>query len=231
MVGSDNINTERLTHIMRIEAQPEHLHVRDSKPQPRIADGKYVVRIARSLLEVEAALRPRYEVFRVELNGDSASDPSRLEFDEYDFKCRHLIVVDITTSETVGTYRLNSFEAAGGVHGFYSYREFGIEALPRAILREGIEIGRACVAPEHRNTKVLFLLWKGLVSYLQSEGKRYFFGCCSMFTRDASEGASAYRQLAESGHLHPKFILGPRQNAVDLSEAGASPVQLPNLFN
>ena len=119
---------------------------------PEIADGRYVARIARSPLEVEAALRLRYEVFCVEINGESAADRTLLEFDEYDFKCRHLIVVDTTTSQTVGTYRLNSFEGAGGMRGFYSYGEFGIESLPGEVLREGIEIGRACVAPAHRNT-------------------------------------------------------------------------------
>ena len=215
---------------MFIEGRTTRRHAASTGLYPEIADGRYVVRIARTPLEIESALRLRYKVFRVELNGDSA-DVSGLDFDEYDFKCRHLIVVDRLTSETVGTYRLNSFEGAGGLRGFYSYGEFDIESLPHEVLRQGIEIGRACVAPEHRNTKVLFLLWKGLVAYLRSEGKRYFFGCCSIFTRDESKGASAYRQLAESGHLHSDFRVEPRQNAVDLLAVGDSSVQLPNLFN
>ena len=198
-----------------------------------ICDGRYVTRIARSPLEIESALRLRYRVFRIELAGDSSSDPSRLEFDEYDFRCKHLIVVDTSTGATVGTYRLSSFETGRGMTGFYSYDEFSIEDLPRDVLQEGVEIGRACIAPEHRNTKVLFLLWKGLAAYLRSQGKRYFFGCCSIFTQDERIGATAYRQLSDAGHLHPKLRVTPRKNALDVSVPGSASasVELPGLFN
>ncbi|HEX6124146.1 MAG TPA: GNAT family N-acyltransferase [Pyrinomonadaceae bacterium] len=198
-----------------------------------IVDGRYRVKLATTLLEVESALRLRYEVFRMELSEAPADDdPSRLEFDEHDFKCRHLIVIDRTTAKTVGTYRLNSIESSGGLAGFYSYGEFQIEELPADVLRGGVEIGRACITPEHRNTKVLFLLWKGLATYLRFEGKRFFFGCCSIFTRDESVGARAWRYLATSGCLHESFRVVPRKNCVDLSVAHSSEsVELPNLFN
>jgi len=196
-----------------------------------IRDGRYVVKIATSTLEVESALRLRYKVFRVELAGESATDPLKLEFDEYDFKCKHLIVVDTTTGATVGTYRLNSFETAAAIDGFYSYDEFSIERLPFEVLRQGVEIGRACIAEEHRNTKVLFLLWKGLAAYLKAEGKRYFFGCCSIFTADPQVGAVAYQQLTEAGHLHPRFRVTPRKNEIDLSTTAGSKVELPSLFS
>jgi putative hemolysin len=197
-----------------------------------IVDGRYTVKLASSQLEVESALRLRYEVFTVELGGeDAGNDPSRLEFDEIDLRCRHLIVVDRVTMRTVGTYRLNSLETASSVEGFYSHREFTIEELPGEVLRDGVEIGRACISPEHRNTKVLFLLWKGMSAYLRLEGKRYFFGCCSIFTRNESVGAAAYHQLAESGHLHPTFSVVPKKDRVDVSTADSTPVALPNLFN
>ena len=196
-----------------------------------IIDGRYLAKIAGSLHEVESALRLRHNVFRVELAGEPPSDCGALEFDAYDFRCRHLIIVDRTTGETVGTYRLHSLEGARGVRGFYSYDEFSIEDLPGSILRSGVEIGRACITPEHRNTRVLFLLWKGLAAYLKAQGKRYFFGCCSIFTRDARVGAQAHRQLSAAGHLHPHFHVAPRTNGVDLSLTNAFPVELPNLFN
>lgn len=197
-----------------------------------IVDGRYQVKLAASPLEVESALRLRYEVFNVELSDQKpAEDPSRLEFDEFDFRCRHLIVVDRTTSRTVGTYRLNSFEAVGGVDGFYSYNEFSIEDLPVGILREGVEIGRACIAPEHRNTKVLFLLWKGLAAFLRSEGKRYFFGCCSIFTQDPCVGARAYHQLLDGKHVHDSYAVTPRTNSLDLHRPANDIVELPSLFN
>jgi putative hemolysin len=195
-------------------------------------EGRYRVKLAETSVEVESALRLRYEVFSVELSGSPADrDPSRLEFDDHDFKCRHLIVIDSDSGRTVGTYRLSSLESAGGVGGFYSYNEFSIEDISPQILREGVEIGRACIAPEHRNTKVLFLLWKALVAYITSVEKRYFFGCCSIFTSDASIGASAYSQLADAGHLHETIRVTPRKNGIDLSAAGDIAVELPSLFN
>ena len=187
--------------------------------------------MAESLVEVESALRLRYEVFSVELGGVSPDrDPSRLEFDEHDFRCRHLIVIDSMTGRTVGTYRLSSIESVGGIEGFYSFNEFGIEDIAPDVLSGGIEIGRACIAPEHRNTKVLFLLWKALGAYITSVGKRYFFGCCSIFTREPSVGVAAYRQLAIEGHLDGSIYVEPRKNGVDIQVASDDSVELPSLF-
>lgn len=208
---------------------PGRLRTRDSVD---ISEGRYRVKLASGPLEVESALRLRYEVFSVELSDERPpEDPSRLEFDEYDFACRHLIVIDRVTSRTVGTYRLAAIESVGGVEGFYSYGEFSIEDLPMDVLRNGVEIGRACIAPEHRNSRVLFLLWKGLAAYLRDEGKRFFFGCCSIFTRDESAGALAFARLAGNGDLDETLSVSPRKNAVDLSFAGDAAVELPNLFN
>lgn len=200
-----------------------------------MSEGRYAVRLARSSKEIRSALRLRFEVFNVELgNRQTAETQARLEFDEYDFKCSHLIVVERTTGETVGTYRLNSIETAKETRGFYSWNEFTIENLPSELLRHGIEIGRACVAPAHRNTKVLFLLWKGLANYLKHCGKRYFFGCCSIFTTDENVGALGYHQLKTAGHFNERFRVAPRKNAVDITKSNPGvgrSVELPALFN
>lgn len=212
-----------------LTARPAHLRTRDNVD---ISEGRYRVKLAAGPLEVESALRLRYEVFSVELSDEPRpADPSRLEFDEYDFACRHLIVIDRLTSRTVGTYRLAAIEAVGGVDGFYSYGEFSIEDLPIDVVQNGVEIGRACISPEHRNSRVLFLLWKGLAAFLRNEGKRFFFGCCSIFTRDESVGAVAFARLAGNGHLHETLSVTPRMNAVDLTFASDAAVELPNLFN
>lgn len=199
-----------------------------------VSDERYRVRLAKDGLEVESALRLRYDVFNVELGGrKAAAGESRLEFDPYDFKCRHLIVVSKETGETVGTYRLNSIETAHATHGFYAANEFTIEDLPRGVLRDGIEIGRACIAREHRNTKVLFLLWKALLAFLEQSGKRYFFGCCSIFTQDADVGRKAFRQLIRDGHIHDRFSVRPCRNGLSLLEGDGDDggIELPALFN
>jgi putative hemolysin len=195
-----------------------------------LQEGKYRVKLAERPDEVIAALRLRHKVFAGEL-GSSALDESGLEYDAYDRNCRHLIALSDETGQVVGTYRINTVETAGGTEGFYSASEFDLDGLPREVLTSGMEIGRACIAPEHRNTRVLFLLWKGLNRCLQLTGKRYLFGCCSMFTLDEREGAAAYRQLQQNGHVHPSWRAQPRAGAVDLNCEADSPVELPSLFN
>lgn len=180
-----------------------------------------------------SALALRYRVFNIELRGDRVEpDGPQVEFDEFDLKCRHLIVIERATGKTVGTYRISSIESARSVSGFYSFGEFTIEDLPADVINNGMEIGRACIAPEHRNTKVLFLLWRGLATYLQSAGKRYFFGCCSIFSEDPAAGRAAYRELEAGGHLHEKIRVEPRRAGIDVSEpSGARGPELPALFN
>lgn len=199
-----------------------------------LGDDRYVVRLARDRSEIESALRLRYDVFSVEMNGRVAKPGEpQLEFDGYDLKCRHLIVISRETGETVGTYRLNSIEAAHSTYGFYSANEFTIEDLPHDVLSKGIEIGRACIARDHRNTKVLFLLWKGLLAYLEHSGKRYFFGCCSIFTQDEDLGRDAFRQLIKDGYLHNDLSVVPCRNGLSLAGLGEQcrKVELPSLFN
>lgn len=200
---------------------------------PPIVEGRYEARLSKNAAETAMALRLRFEVFSVELGGTTAeTDDNSLEFDAYDFKCRHLIVFDRQTGAVVGTYRLNTMETARSVNGFYSASEFTLESLPLEILRNGIEIGRACVAKEHRNTKVLFLLWKALLSYSQFCDKRYFFGCCSIFSRDAEVGSRAYAQLLRSGNVDDSICVKPRRNAVRIADdAGTADIELPPLFN
>jgi putative hemolysin len=198
-----------------------------------VSNDKYVVRFARDGLEIESALKLRHEVYNIELGGRPADAGTDLEFDSYDFKSLHLIVICQRTGETVGTYRLNSIETVGSAAGFYSSNEFTTEDLPHAILSHGIEIGRVCIAREHRNTQVLFLLWKALIAYIAHADKRYFFGCCSIFTRDEKTGRDAYRQLVRGGHLDDQLAVQPCRNAVGFAsyDTGYNEVQLPALFN
>ena len=198
-----------------------------------IIEGHYEVGLANNASETASALRLRHTVFNIEIAGETASRTgSGIEFDAYDFKCKHLIIIDRDTGSTVGTYRLNTIETAVSTRGFYSANEFTIEDLPEDILRNGIEIGRACIAKEHRNTKVLFLLWKALLAYLKHSGKRYFFGCCSIFTQDAETGRRAFDQLRRDGHSYERFRVMPKHDGLSPGDiTDAERIELPALFN
>jgi putative hemolysin len=230
--------------IARVEYQRMSAYAAQTKKRPvgiahrtaqieQIPEGKYEVRLAENAAQVAEALRLRHRVFNVEMRREeTVLVDSQLEFDDYDFRCRHLVVIDHTTGETVGTYRLNTLETARSTEGFYSTSEFTIEDLPIDILQNGIELGRACVDREHRNTRVLVLLWKALLEYSRQEQKRYFFGCCSVFTRDETEGARVFHQLKRAGNIDEHLSVIPKQNRINLeTEASTQGVELPKLFD
>jgi putative hemolysin len=196
------------------------------------SDSRYEARFAETEEEVLSVLRLRFEVFSVELAGKEAQDGA-LEWDQFDSRSRHLMVIEKSTGATVGTYRVNAVASHADVAGLYSYGEFTLEDLPNEIVENGIEIGRACIARDHRNSKVLFLLWKALAAHLMRTGRRYFFGCCSIFTRDREVAELAYRQLGKNGNFDEKIKLEPRRNGlykVEPRNLCESEVRLPSLF-
>lgn len=205
----------------------------DSIPGNKVSladDGRYVARSASTPSEIRSALRLRHEVFVREL-GSGEIAPSGQESDPHDLTCEHLILINKRSGDTIGTYRLKPIEAAGGVEGFYSYHGFSLETLRTEVLYNGIEIGRACIAPEHRNTRAIFLLWKALARRMQEKGKRYFFGCCSIFTRDPLVGESVYRQLRNRGLLHDRFRVQPRRPIHTDPASSTNRIKLPGLFD
>ena len=166
--------------------------------------GRYHLRFARSQADLDAVLRLRFAVFNLELGeGLDGSFQTGLDDDGLDESFHHLMIVSADTNDVVGTYRLQTSEMARAGSGFYSAGEYDVEALPTEVIAESIEIGRACVSREHRNGRVLHLLWRGLASYLSWNRKRYLFGCCSLSTLDPDEGRRAYAFLRAAGHVHP----------------------------
>lgn len=204
-------------------------------PKNEIIEGRYTVRFAQTTEEIDAALRLRFEVFNLELNeGLESSYLTARDEDEFDWACHHLIVVENRTGSVVGTYRLLTLEAAKDAAGFYSAGEFQLENLPPKVLAGALEIGRACIAREHRNSRVLFLLWKGLAMYATLKNKQYLFGCCSLSSQNEREGIQVMRQLAEAGHFHPALKVEPREGMACRDEdfpAFPEKIELPRLFD
>lgn len=200
-----------------------------------IVEGRYRAKLAETQAEIESALRLRYEVFNVELSAAPNQNASPgLDVDEYDAGCKHLIIVEKATNKTIGTYRINSIESAKDARGFYAFNEFSLEDLPPEVLEQAMEVGRACIARRHRNTKVLFLLFKALLNYLKQSNKRYFFGCCSIFTQDCATGAKIFRQFEREKLIHPTIRITPRpERSFPINQifADTERLALPSLFN
>ncbi len=210
---------------------------RSRLPNLDVSTDRYEVRFAQTQKDIDSALRLRYEVFNLELgNEQPSSDLDGLEFDKFDYQCRHLIVIDRKTRRTVGTYRLNSIDAASKVDDFYSFSEFSIEDLPKDVLINAVEIGRACISYDHRNTRVLFLLWKGLAAFIKETDNQFLFGCCSIFTTDCEVGTDAYEHLKRGKFLHKELKVRPRKEkacrlTIGRKNRRSVDLELPSLFN
>jgi len=212
-----------------------HPVFKDTFPQKEFHEGRYCVRFARTREELDAALKLRFEVFNLELGeGLQASFLTGRDMDEFDEQCHHLIVVDTENQDrVVGTYRMQTSDMARSGSGFYSNVEFELSKLPPEVLSDSIELGRACVARDHRNTAVLFLLWRGLAAYLMHNRKRYLFGCCSLTSQDPLDGLRVMRLLERNGQLDPSFNVTTQPGFECVGEDDAvvdREVRLPKLF-
>ena len=204
-------------------------------PPSEIADGRYLVRLAQTTEEIEAALKLRFAVFNLELGeGLDSSLETGEDCDEFDATCDHLIVTVKSTREVIGTYRLRTIEMADSIHGFYSAGEFDLSSLPSEVLAQSVELGRACIAQSHRNRQVLFMLWKAMAQYITTRQKRFLFGCCSLTSQEPREGRQVWNQLSKGGHLHDDFFVPPKQGyeCVYPEPSGwpLSEVKIPQLF-
>ena len=65
------------------------------------------------------------------------------------------------------------------------------------------------MARDHRNGRVLHLLWRCLASYLNWNRKSALFGCCSLTSQDQALGVATLRHLERLGHLHPEVRIDP----------------------
>ncbi|MEI6872932.1 MAG: GNAT family N-acetyltransferase, partial [Verrucomicrobiota bacterium] len=121
---------------------------------------QYTVRLASCPEDVRAAQTLRFLVFNLELEeGLEASYLTFRDEDAYDIACDHLLVE--CGGEVVGTYRMQTGETAARHQGFYSAQEFDLTPF-EPIRSQVLELGRACVLSEHRNLRVLSMLWRGI---------------------------------------------------------------------
>ncbi|MGQ0552785.1 MAG: GNAT family N-acetyltransferase [Planctomycetota bacterium] len=172
--------------------------------------GHYRARLAHGSTEVRRAQELRFQVFNRELNEGLQESWSRgYDEDPFDAVCDHLIVEDTRDGSLVGTYRMQAAGRAPDPPGLYTAGEFDLADF-RALFPRAVEIGRACIHKEHRNTRVLQLLWQGLGSYLVAQDARYLFGCCSLTSQDPEEAKATWRYLRDGEHLHPRLVAPPR---------------------
>ena len=195
--------------------------------------GQLDVRLAGSPEEIAAAQALRYQIFYEEMGARPtlAMRAHRLDFDDYDHVCDHLLVIDHGADgppKVVGTYRMLRQEVAERNRGFYSAGEYDLSPLMQAGRAGGqlLELGRSCVAPAYRTTATISLLWRGIAAYLSAHGISHLFGCASL------HGAEPDLHAAELSYLHHHHLAPPELRAsahipvpLDRSAAGGYDVR------
>ena len=168
----------------------------------RIRRPRFVTAIAASEAEVREAQRLRYRVFAEEMGASISNANERIDRDQFDPYCEHLVVRNCESGRIVGTYRI--LTAAQSLHtgGFYSAREFHLGGLAELAPRM-IEIGRACVDQDYRNGAVIATLWSGLAHYLWRSGHDYVIGCASVPTSDGGRLATSIYRRVRCEHASP----------------------------
>jgi len=168
------------------------------------------VGLAQTLDDLIACQRLRYLVFNCELGeGLDASARTGLDRDHFDFICDHLMVSEVTTGRLVGTYRMQSGYRAKGNLGYYGEQLFDFAPFEK-IRGEILELGRACVHQDYRNTHVLNMLWRGIAKYAKSCSARYLIGCSSLTSQDENEGVALYEELRKKHLVEPSLRTSPK---------------------
>ncbi|MEU2106648.1 MULTISPECIES: GNAT family N-acetyltransferase [unclassified Nocardia] len=130
-----------------------------------------------------AAQRLRYNVFANEPGFQIPDDGTGLDADRFDEHCDHMLVRDDAGGEFVGCYRMLPPDKVAAAGGYYTATEFDLTQLDPEGMRI-VEMGRACVVPDHRNGSVLTLMWAGILHYIQLTGYEWVMGCVSVPMRD-----------------------------------------------
>lgn len=180
--------------------------------------------------EIREVQSLRYEVFIEEAGLSDLVNQRRIDQDEFDDYCDHLIIRDAQTLKAVGTYRVLGPRGAQRCGRFYSEQEFDLARL-RHLRTRIVEAGRACIHPDYRGGGVLMLLWAGLAQYMKKEQCDYLIGCASIGLKDGGHNAKAiYREL-NGKHLAPaEYRVTPHlPYPVGNGESGGAP-RIPSLL-
>lgn len=204
----------------------------------------YEVRLARGERDLLASQRLRYAVFVEELGGDGplVDHERRLEADDFDPIYDHLILVDPSRDpdsldHVVGAYRLLPSDRAEAAGRYYCDAEYDLGKL-RGSGRKLLELGRSCVAPEHRGGAGMLVLWNALADYVLEHDIEILFGVASFHGTDAESLAmplswlhhnhlapEALRPRARPEHFQRMDLIAPE--ALDRARALA---EMPNLI-
>ena len=171
--------------------------------------GRYKARLAETEADVRACQQLRYLAFVQErgLGGGGALDE-----DEFDQRCRHVMVEEARSRKLVCCFRMMPLSGAD-ISQSYSAQYYELSRLESYPGRM-VEMGRFCIHPAYRDPNILRAAWAAMSRFVEDEGVELLFGCSSFHGTDAAAYMDAFALLKEQ-HLAPRRWL-PRVKAPDV---------------
>lgn len=173
------------------------------------AEPLFEIRLAATAADLVRVQRLRYDVFIAELGGDGpmVDHAARLERDDFDPACDHLMLIDQRSGELAAVYRLMRDDQAAAFGRFYTDAEYDLAPL-RASGRRLLELGRSCARADYRGGPAMMVLWNALAAYVLERGIEVLFGTASFHGTDPAALAAPlsllyHDHLAEAG-LRPR---------------------------
>lgn len=196
--------------------------------------GAFEIIWASDASELMQAQALRYEVFRQDFGIQLSSTRNRLDIDEFDEYCEHLLIRHTESNQIVGTYRILNPQNATLLGRLYSDGEFDMRALD-PLRSQLVEVGRSCVHPEFRNGAVILALWRGLGQYMKEHRYRWMLGCTSVSLADGGKLVKDLsRYFEKNSDLQSGYTAKPIR-ALALNDAGIDNSSvlpaLPGLLN
>jgi putative hemolysin len=168
----------------------------------KIVAGSLEAFIARDANDLLASQRLRYRVFVEEMGAKASPEmhAGKIDFDEFDDICDHLLIVDNEKNgKVVGSYRLLRRSRLPKGRRFYTEGEYDITKALAHFKGEVMELGRSCVDKDYRNRASIQLLWRAIGDYTSVHNVKLMFGCASFPGSDHKLHA---KQLAYLYHYH-----------------------------
>jgi len=160
----------------------------------------YTLKTVSNLEEFVEVLGLRHEVFKKSYDIDMKYPD--IDFDKYDTKGDHIILIDKTYNKIEGTYRLLCSKFTDNL---YTESEFSLETFKK-INGVKLELGRACVHEDYRNGTTISLIWRGLARYLVESNADYLMGVTSVHTTKKDTAMQMLKYLQPEGHNNPYSI-------------------------
>ena len=180
---------------------------------PLFGAGKYRSRMAATTADVICCQQLRYLTFIEERGLDRGAELARLDSDEFDAICRHVMIEEARSGKLVCCFRMLPLNDGSQISRSYSAKYYNLAKLA-AYPGPMLEMGRFCIHPAYRDPNILRVAWGAMSQAVYAEGVELIFGCSSFHGVDAETYMDAFALLA-SKHLGPKRWL-PRVKAPDV---------------